>query len=319
MVTVHYVNRKSAVLVPSSLACLAHIPTVNLTSGCAHGCLYCYTRGYSNYPGENRINLYANTLEKIRKELDRKRSKPRAVYFSPSSDIFQPVPEVLDMTYEILALLFDRGIGVAFLTKGGIPKEHLQLLKAHAPQVRAQIGLTTLDEKLLAIIEPGAGNPSVRLDQVKKLISYGIPTQVRLDPIMPGLTDDENCLVDLLSKLAQTGVQRIAASTLFLRSAVIHTLKQYLKDRKMLESLLKHFEHRSWLHIHANKSRVLALPQDARRQIYTRLERIASQYGILVRLCACKNPDIAVGSCSIAGDWQPEPAKPDQPNLFDGS
>lgn len=47
MVTVLPAVRKTRVLTPSSLACLAHMPTVNLTAGCAHGCLYCYTRGYS--------------------------------------------------------------------------------------------------------------------------------------------------------------------------------------------------------------------------------------------------------------------------------
>jgi len=39
-------ERKAAVLTPSSLACLTHVPTVNLTAGCAHECHYCYARGY---------------------------------------------------------------------------------------------------------------------------------------------------------------------------------------------------------------------------------------------------------------------------------
>ena len=95
MTEVQYAERRSAVLTPSSLACLRRVATVNLTAGCAHGCLYCYTRGYSNYPGEGRVILYANTLARLREELARKRVKPGTVYFSPSSDPFQPVPEVL--------------------------------------------------------------------------------------------------------------------------------------------------------------------------------------------------------------------------------
>lgn len=73
------VQRKSAVLTPSSLTCLSNVATVNLTSGCAHGCLYCYTRGYSGYPGQSEIRLYTNTAAKLREELRRKRRRPRAV------------------------------------------------------------------------------------------------------------------------------------------------------------------------------------------------------------------------------------------------
>ena len=94
MVEVKMVKRKSHVLSPSGLDCLAHIPTVNVSNGCAHGCLYCYTRGYSIYPGEEKIEVYENLLEKLKKELPRKKRRPRAVYFSPSSDVFQPVPEM---------------------------------------------------------------------------------------------------------------------------------------------------------------------------------------------------------------------------------
>ena len=90
-------ERQSAVLTPSILSCISHLPTINLTAGCAHNCLYCYVRGYSQHPGENTVTVYANTLERLQRELPRKRRRPVAVYFSPSSDLFQPVPEVLDL------------------------------------------------------------------------------------------------------------------------------------------------------------------------------------------------------------------------------
>ncbi len=80
MVTVIKAVRKSPVLTPSSLACLSAMPTVNLTAGCLHDCAYCYIRGYSTYPGDGRITVYENTLEKLQRELSRRRTKPRAVY-----------------------------------------------------------------------------------------------------------------------------------------------------------------------------------------------------------------------------------------------
>ncbi len=66
MTEVLHFERKSAVLTPSSLACLKHVPTVNLTAGCAHECRYCYARGYLTHPGEGKVGFYTNTLSKLR-------------------------------------------------------------------------------------------------------------------------------------------------------------------------------------------------------------------------------------------------------------
>jgi len=45
MVKVRFEKRKSKALTSSALRCLARIPTINITSGCANGCIYCYSLG----------------------------------------------------------------------------------------------------------------------------------------------------------------------------------------------------------------------------------------------------------------------------------
>jgi DNA repair photolyase len=175
------------------------MPTVNLTSGCAHGCIYCYTRGYSTHPGEDKVVLYRNTLGKLKEELAHKRRRPQAVYFSPSSDLFQPVPEVLELGYRVLELLFSQGIGVAFLSKGHIPDKTMLLLLSYADRVRAQIGIITLDEYIQRMFEPNTASPGVRIEQIAKLVAGGIATEARLDPVLPGLTDNKDALRQLFS------------------------------------------------------------------------------------------------------------------------
>lgn len=303
MVEVELADRKSTVLLPSSIACLSRMPTVNLTSGCAHQCLYCYTRGYKTHPGVGKVTLYRNTFEKIRAELPRKRKRPRAVYFSPSSDLFQPIPEALEMAYEILDYLFAEGIGVAFLTKGEIPERHMALLEKNAPLVRAQIGLISLDDRVLSGFEPCAASAQTRLAQIERIASANIVSQVRLDPILPGLTDDEESLEALCAALANRGVKRIAASVLFLRSAVVHSFNKNIADKELLDSLLGQFSQRHSLGIHAGKSRVNALSPEVRRAIHARVSEIAGRHGIATRLCSCKNPDVTNQCCTIAGDW----------------
>lgn len=314
MVTVIRADRRSAVLTPSSLACLSHMPTINLTSGCAHGCLYCYARGYSTHPGEDRIVIYGNTLEKLKDELARKRTKPQAVYFSPSSDLFQPVPEVLALGYRILEFLFSKGIGVAFLTKGHIPDKTMSLLLKHADNVRAQIGIITLDEDVQRVFEPNAASPSLRLEQIATLVAGGIATEARLDPILPGLTDTPQALRYLFSTLAKVGVKRAAASVLFLRPSVIESLKRNVHNKQVLHKVLGFYRDAKRLAIHAERSSVIALPRATRDEIYARIGHVAEEHAIKLLICACKNPDLVHGTCNIGGTW---PRHDTQQSLFD--
>jgi DNA repair photolyase len=314
MVKVIQTDRRSSVLTPSSLACLSHIPTINLTSGCAHGCVYCYTRGYSTHPGEDKIVLYRNTLSKLKEELAHKRKRPHAVYFSPSSDLFQPVPEVLELGYRILELLFSQGIGVALLSKGYIPEKTMKLLLDNADKVRAQIGIITLDEYIQRMFEPNAVSPGVRIEQIAKLVAGGIATEARLDPVLPGLTDGKDALRQLFSALAKVGVKRVAVSTLFLRSSVLESLKRNIQNTELLQSLLDFYRDAKRMAIHAERSSVIALSSAVRKEIHTRIGHIAEEHGIGLVICACKNPDLAHGTCNIGGNW---PRHEAQRNLFE--
>jgi DNA repair photolyase len=316
MVQVILAERKSAVLTPSSLACLTHVPTVNLTAGCAHECRYCYARGYLTHPGEGKVRFYTNTLAKLREELRRKRKKPSTVYFSPSSDPFQPIPEVLDIAYDVFRLLLKSEIGVAFVTKGRIPERHRTLLAAHATLVQGRIGLITLDPEIAATFEPFAATPEVRLTQAAELIGAGIPIEARLDPILPGVTDDADSLERLCGALAGIGIRTIAASVLFLRPAVVGSLRRRVEDKPMLGRLLNSFAAGKPLVIHAGNSRVRALPASVRLEIMDRLKSIAFRYGMKVLVCACKNPDISSGSCHISGRWPPPARGRSQLGLF---
>jgi DNA repair photolyase len=309
MVAVIKAKRKSPVLTPSRLACLSAIPTINLTAGCLHGCAYCYIRGYSTFPGEGRLILYENTLEKLRNELVRRHTKPPAVYFSPSSDLFQPAPEVLELAEAILKFLFAEGIGVAILTKGRIPGHMLRLLIEHAELVRAQVGIIALDERISQAFEVNAAAPRRRLEQMEALIAGGVATEARLDPILPTLTDAPDSADRLFAALAQVGVRRAAAGVLFLRPAIVHSLKRNVPDKAMLARLLGAYKGRERIGIRANGSSVQTLPLEARREIFARMRKAAAAHNIELSVCACKNPDLARGSCNIGGTWSRQPPR----------
>lgn len=311
-------ERRSAVLSPSALPCLRDLATVNLTAGCAHGCLYCYARSYPAHPGDGKAVFFTNTLQKIREELGRVRRRPPVVYFSPSSDPFQPLPQVLEMMYDVLALLFHEGLRVAFLSKGLIPDRHMKLLCANAPLVQAQIGISTLDQSIASTWEPGAATPLQRLRQLELLRDAGVKVRARLDPLIPGWTDEPASLEALCRALAAAGVGEISTSALFLRPEIVRTLARKLPDHRVLRSLLRHYPRSQAGHSVAGRKAETSLPRAVRQRMYNRVKDAAEPHGISVSICGCENPDITSERCHIAGDWPENPNGCVQTNLFSG-
>jgi DNA repair photolyase len=288
-------ERKSSVLSPSALKCLNEVPTLNLTAGCVHLCIYCYARGYSNYPGDEAIVLYSNLAEKLESELNRKRKIPKFVYFSPSCDAFQPVKQVMDSTYSIMELLLRKDIGVRFLTKGSIPNKFIMLFKSHSNIVQAHIGITTLNIQLQKLIEPHAATPDARLNNINSLTDIGILPEIKLDPLIPGLTDSVDNLGPLFKALGGSGIKSVGLNYLFLRPIIYKNIRNALEHTKALEKISQAFCDNIDLNLLASKSRVKALNLHFRQKQYKSISLLARRCGIQTYVCGYKNPDVTEG------------------------
>lgn len=307
-IEIRWIERKSALLSPSSIACLSGIPTINLSAGCMHDCMYCYTKGYSFYPGVGRINIYKDLPDKLRLELKRKRKLPRRVYFSPSSDVFQPIEGIQQIAAELFKTLLDHGIEVAFLTKGLISDSVWQILVERPKQVFAQIGLITYNDDIRQLFEPGAASVSDRLNQMKRLVDAGITTTARMDPIIPEVTDATEDFENITLQFAQCGIKQVSASILFLRPGIASNFYLRLAQTPMPEQIRRKinrmcelYKSARYIEIQAQNSKIITLPFDSRAKIFTRLKAAAHAHDIQLRICSCKNPDISTSSCEISG------------------
>jgi DNA repair photolyase len=313
-------ERKPPILTPSSLPCLRDVATINVTAGCALGCKYCYIQGYSHYPGGDRVILYANTPEVVAQELRRKRKPPQRVYFSPSSDAFQYLPQVQDVSLRTMAVLLGAGIEIAFLTKGFITRPFLDLFAGHVERVFAQIGITTLDRTVWRRFEPRTAPPHMRIAAINALVRLGVHTTVRLDPLIPGLTDSDDNLLSLLRALSQSGIREAAASYLFLRPQFARRIQPLLSA-----SPPAHAPHPPSPSATASGAASVPPPADAaqppwlyqqfsddsgggtmlppaeRATRLARLEALGHTLGIRIRPCRCKDPEFATAPCGITG------------------
>ncbi len=303
--------RRPPILTPSSIPCLRRLATINITEGCALGCSYCYIQGYSHYPGPERLVLFENTAEIVRDELRRRRKRPRRVYFSPSSDAFQYLPEVQEVTFKTMAILLEAGVEVAFLTKGFVSDRFLQLFKGFPHLVFAQVGVTSLDQGIWKAFEPRAAPPLKRVESIRTLLKIGIETSARLDPLIPDLTDSEANLNSLLAALREAGVACVSASFLFLRQCFADRVSAQL-DRFMRPESTAAWRNQDF--IDGCGGGRMAAPED-RAARFERLSALCEQHGIRLNACRCKNPELSGSGCLIAG---PAPVIPDsrEPQLF---
>jgi len=73
----------------------------------------------------------------------------------------------------------------------------MDLLKKKPSMVTLTI--TTDNDNISKLIEPKAPSPSERLKTAETLIRNGIPTSVRIDPIIPFVNDNPKNLVQTLA------------------------------------------------------------------------------------------------------------------------
>ena len=289
-------SRRGKVLTPAHFGCLDGIPTLNITNGCIFRCTYCYARGYNQAPQKGEIHLYVNLPNLLTDELSRKKIIPPWVILNTSSDCFQPHPDILRMSYEVIRILLSHGIGISFLTKGVIPKRFFDLFAEFPGKILAQVGLVSLSERYWKGYEPHTPSPEQRIENIRNLKKVGISPEIRIDPIIPFVTDTEDEVESLFIRLEALGVKRVTLSYLHLRPAIQQQLMKELSPlyQRIIESC---FRTQEWKTV-GSSSKTKLLPRPIRERGYERIREIAERFGITALICQCKNPDLKADLCA---------------------
>lgn len=288
-------NRKSAILKQPTFGCLKGVPSINVTRGCVHSCVYCYARGFTDAPPKGEVHLYKNLPEVLESELSRKRRMPSWVSFSTASDCFQNLDEVLKTTYSCMKLLIERGIGVTFLTKGFIHDEFIGLFKKHPDMIKARVGIVSLNEEYKRLFEPFTASPLQRLINIKNLMKAGIGVSVRIDPMIPGVTDRSEQIEYLIKRLKAGGIKDISVSSLVMRPSIMGFFNEL--PSRIAGSVLRLYQGQPWQRV-ITSAKTRLLPAGLRITLYERIKKISTLYGVNTAVCGCKNPDLPWEFCS---------------------
>lgn len=304
-------ERRGQILHPFAIPCMQGVLALNVSRGCAHACAYCYCRAYPEAPPPGQLPVYANLPERLESELARMRRLPRAVSLCTASDPFQPFPELLDITYRAAEALLERGITVTFLTKGWIPDEFLALFARYPGQVKARIGLLSLDPRYHRLFEPGTAFPEARLQSLRRLREAGVAVGMRQDPVIPGVTDTPEVLDRLFGALAREKITHLDVGYLYIRPGIARLLENELPPA-VARPLLRQFRRGPLAAVAASAATQL-LPADLRVRSFFRLRMAAQEHGITPILCCCKNPDLEDAVCCQASRELAYPTPPRRP------
>lgn len=186
---------------------------MNLYRGCQHGCIYCDTRSECYGVGDlSDIRVKEGCIDKLEKELSGKRVKG-TIGFGSMNDPYMPCEEEVRVTRKALELCAKYYFPVHIITKGTLVTRDIDLLKKISKQNYAAVSftITTSDDRLSQIIEPGANISSERFEAMKKLSAEGIYTGITLMPLLPFINDKWENIEEIVMKGKEAGAKYIIA------------------------------------------------------------------------------------------------------------
>lgn len=210
--------------------------SMNPYQGCEHGCIYCYARNTHNYWGysagldfEQKVLYKKDAPQLLEQQLKKKNWKPEPIMLAGNTDCYQPAEQTLGITREILKVLWKYRHPVGIITKNSMVLRDLDLLQPMAENrlLRVSISLTTLNEKLRRLLEPRTASVKARLKTIEVLAEKGIPVNVMMAPIIPGLNDHE--ILEVGQKVSSLGAVSMAYTMVRLNGDVAAIFEDWIR------------------------------------------------------------------------------------------
>jgi DNA repair photolyase len=160
---------------------------INPYTGCTHGCAYCYATFMKKYTGHTEewgtfVDAKVNAPEVLDRQL--RRSRKGSVILSSVTDPYQPVEAEYRLTRRCIEILCRYQWPVHVLTKSPLVLRDIDLL-ARFDDLEVGLTVTTDDDAIRRLFEPGAPPIADRIEALRKLRRLGIRTYAFIGPLLP--------------------------------------------------------------------------------------------------------------------------------------
>ena len=214
--------------------------TINAYRGCSHACGYCYARPTHEYLDlnigkdfETKIVVKVNAVERLRAELSAKSWSGDHITMGTNTDPYQKAEGKYHLTKGIIEVLTQFKNPFSILTKSSLILRDLDLLVVanECTDVGINFSIGTLDPEVWRKTEPGTPHPMRRVEALAKLTEAGIPCGVLVAPILPGISDSEEQLREVIEACKKAGAQFITGIPLHLRPGVKEHYFSFLQEQ----------------------------------------------------------------------------------------
>jgi DNA repair photolyase len=202
----------------------------------SHNCFARVTHTYMDMNAgrdfESKIVVKVNAPELLRKELSAKRWQGQHIAMGTATDPYQRAEGRYRLMPGIIRALTDYLNPFSILTKGTLILRDLEFLQAAAEvtDVSTSLSIGSLDSEVWRRSESGTPHPSKRMDAVRRLNDSGIPCGVMVAPVLPGISDRPDQLMDVVKAAVDAGATHITPILLHLRPVVREEYMAWLQQ-----------------------------------------------------------------------------------------
>ncbi len=185
--------------------------SLNPYAGCSFGCSYCYAIRFSGRDDAETswgqwVDVKENAIALMRKmpagKLDGKR-----IYMSSVTDPYQIIERRVQLTRSLLEVLAEKHAPLLVVqTRSPDVVRDIDLfgdIEARGGRVQVNMTVTTDDEGVRRVFEPGCPSNAVRLKAIAEMHAAGIQSCITMTPLL--LVRDVEAFADAL---VETGVSR---------------------------------------------------------------------------------------------------------------
>ena len=197
--------------------CTGERMLINPYNGCSVGCIFCYARAlpaaYFRLFNERGIVTVFEDFDRVVSEQLDSISVASCGYLSPVCDPFQLVDSRYRLSEKIVHEFVSRNIPIEFVTKCKVPRQVIGLIKTQGHSF-GQFSVPTAREEIRSRLMAGGATVDEVFSSMKECALAGIPVVLRIDPVIPNLTDSRHELERLVERGIDSGAHHVVASVM---------------------------------------------------------------------------------------------------------
>lgn len=204
--------------------------TINPYQGCQHRCGYCYATYEWSPEFYDKIYAKSNAAEILENQLVSWKSKTmEPVMISSATDPYQPAEMRYGLTRKCVEVLQKYGVPYYVFTKSASISRDLELYKRYKDNCFVVWSITTCNEKIRRLIEPGTPSTYSLFAMISKFVDAGVQCGINIDPILPLITDSEEEIDLIIDSCDRSGVKYVFGALLRLRADIWERMRIILK------------------------------------------------------------------------------------------